>query len=978
MINFIAPFKILDYLDRLEIVKETGSEYHCKCPVCGDGGFKIDKPTGKYHPFKCGCEVKDIREAIRPWSEVVESRGEAASQRLLSRSRRKCALEQGSRGARKSVNSAPEVPKSEIPVPRLAKLPAAAEDIPQPNTETEVPQWLQKQGIHSNATETRYYYSKNQWVSRFEWQTDKGREKTFRQAHISSNGLVRWKRGSKDWNAYRQQEAAAHCRNKWVLAVEGEQCVEAARKRAIATITWQGSNWNKNAIASTIKALKKAGAEGLAYFPDNDEAGRKKARLIESAAVEADFPCLVLNPKNIWAEIPEKGDLADWVKANPNFDSEELIAKLETAVKQQYKQTEQQNYEATEQRTEASQTPQLPNWSQSDLALWLAKKYSDRLAWNTELQQWYRYSSTTEGIWSIEPVEFVGQLVMSEVEAIALEIAKTSKNNKKPSYTVSYINGITGLLKLNLSVRCWDEATGLLPLQNGVLNLETKKLLSHSPEHKLTWCLPYDYNPLLTCYPIQQWLDQMCRGDEDLVQLMRAYLRGIVTGRTNWQKYLELVGPGGTGKSTFTRLAIALVGSENTHTTTLKKLESEKFEPASVAGKRLVLINDSERYAGEVSKLKALTGQDTLPYEVKYKQSSGGFTSQAMVIVATNEVIQSSDYTSGLERRRISIPMFNRIESDRQRNLIEHRNGEMFGEFVPYLPGLLNWVIGMDEAEATNIIKNYESAVPSLAVMKAQTLVETNPIADWLDNKVILDPEARTNIGVAKRDKDSNSDNWYLHNDEWLYPNYAEYCHDTGTRSIGLRRFVNLLSDLLNNQLRLNVEKGRDRFGSFIRGLRLRDATDDEPPLITNGAVKTKTDSSSTNVVNKLWNLVIEKVMAVVNGVMVEEKLADDGNGHSHSHDDGNNYDYNDNTLENQSQNYGNSDGDGNFEPENEEISVGDRVIIEECPWNWSWAQPFQVLAIEGNMVALELVDELVHINRLQICHNKNSESKNG
>ena len=98
---------------------------------------------------------------------------------------------------------------------------------------------------------------------------------------------------------------------------------------------------------------------------------------------------------------------------------------------------------------------------------------------------------------------------------------------------------------------------------------------------------------------------------------MRAYLLGIVTGRTDWQKYLELIGPGGTGKSTFTRLAIALVGQENVHTTTLKKLEGEKFETASIAGKRLVLINDSERYAGEVGKLKNLTGQDTLPYEVQ-------------------------------------------------------------------------------------------------------------------------------------------------------------------------------------------------------------------------------------------------------------------------------------------------------------------------------------------------------------------------
>jgi putative DNA primase/helicase len=51
-----------------------------------------------------------------------------------------------------------------------------------------------------------------------------------------------------------------------------------------------------------------------------------------------------------------------------------------------------------------------------------------------------------------------------------------------------------------------------------------------------------------------------------------------------------------------------------------------------------------------------------------------------------------------------------------------------------------------------------------------------------------------------------------------------------------------------------------------------------------------------------------------------------------------------------------------------DEISIGDRVMVEDCPGHWSWAQPFQVLAIEGNMVALELVDELVEISRLRRC----------
>ena len=51
----ITNFSILDHLDRLNIVKETPRDYHCTCPVCGDGGFKIEKGSGKYTTFKCGC-----------------------------------------------------------------------------------------------------------------------------------------------------------------------------------------------------------------------------------------------------------------------------------------------------------------------------------------------------------------------------------------------------------------------------------------------------------------------------------------------------------------------------------------------------------------------------------------------------------------------------------------------------------------------------------------------------------------------------------------------------------------------------------------------------------------------------------------------------------------------------------------------------------------------------------------------------------
>ncbi|MBW4533209.1 MAG: hypothetical protein KME09_04665 [Pleurocapsa minor HA4230-MV1] len=986
MIGFISPFQILDYLERLNVVKETSNEYHCTCPVCGDGGFKINKKKGSYQAFKCGCEVKDIREAVSPWSEVTRRQG---------------AGEQGRQRAHESL--------------KLARLTSLPTDSPSPESKV-IPEWLVKQGVPVSATETRYWYSKTQWVSRFEWQNSEGiKEKTIRQGHIKSNGLIQWSKGAKDWRAYRLGEAVKHCRGKWVLGLEGEGCVETARAIAASGITWQGSNWTPKAIANDLSALKDSGAAGLVYFPDHDEVGQKKAELVKSACQSVNLRCLIISPTDVWADMPIKGDLTDWVEAHPQLSTDELIKRLNRGIT---KAAERNSLKKKEQE-QAEVLANFPNWSQSDIAEWLASKYQGQLAWNVEEQEWYHYSSVTEGIWSKGSTERIGRLVKNQVSEIARELAKSGK--KKPNYTISFVNGITALVKLDLEVDKWNEASGVLPLLNGVLHLETKKLLPHSPQNRLTWCLPYNYNILATCEPIQHWLLTMCNGDRQLVELMRAYLLGIVTGRTDWQKYLELVGPGGTGKSTLTRLATALVGQENVHTTTLKKLEKEKFETASIAGKRLVLINDSERYAGEVGKLKNLTGQDTLPYEVKFKQSKGGFSPSALVIVSTNEVIQSCDYTSGLARRRISIPMFNQISSDRQKNLIEHKNGEMRGEFLPYIPGLLNWVLSMDEESATSIVKNYEVSVPSLLAMKARTLVETNPIADWLDNFIVYQPEARTNIGVAKRDKDSNSSHWYLDTDKWLYANYCEYCHNSGTRPVSLRRFVTLLSDLGKNQLGLDISRERDRHGSYFVGLKIREQSDTSPPLITGerpcfklkgifhsacfgleDSVPKAADAhpkgntsveinispqpENTNVISKLWAMVMDRVTTVMEYVMDEtidnDECDDCPKGYRSAYDG---IFEKSRELENnvEFQTGCNMPEEGQKEekeileevlkmpsPKVESvITVGDRVEIADCPGHWSWASPFTVEAIEGEMVKLEMVSELVEIERLSVIN---------
>ncbi len=229
---------------------------------------------------------------------------------------------------------------------------------------------------------------------------------------------------------------------------------------------------------------------------------------------------VVVEPTLLDRKIPNKGDVHDIINNLQNsMNEEEFIQYLESAIHQAIGTQTKQNLT---QDDETNGDRNILKWSQSDIGCWLGERYRASLAWNTEEGEWYKYSSKTEGIWGREPEEFVGQLVKSELEVIAAKIAATQGEKKRPTYTYSFIKGIVSMLKLDLALKEWDEAEGLLPLLNGVLDLSTRQLIPHAPQHRLTWCLPYSYTILATCDPIKDWLLQMCGGDEALVQLMRA------------------------------------------------------------------------------------------------------------------------------------------------------------------------------------------------------------------------------------------------------------------------------------------------------------------------------------------------------------------------------------------------------------------------------------------------------------------------
>ena len=463
--------------------------------------------------------------------------------------------------------------------------------------------------------------------------------------------------------------------------------------------------------------------------------------------------------------------------------------------------------------------------AQSQAAAGLAAQYRDQWAYDGATQRWYVYGEAVPGIWSPVDPDAPEESALARIKEALVALCPEG-------FTAAYCKGVAWLLQLDLLTHFPVCPPTHLPVLNGRLNLETLQREDYTPGHYHTWCVPYRWDSQATCPATLAWLKEATCNDQGMISVLRAYLKAILLGRVDLQKFLELIGPGGSGKGTFARLATALIGVRNTYSTELRRLEHSRFETANLRGKRLICITDAERFAGEVDVLKALTGGDRLPFEEKHKQGRNGMA-EGLVLIAANEAIMSADYTSGLARRRITMPFLHQPPT--QRDLLTLTGEQVSGSLAAELPGVLRWVLALPDARMEALLLATTTEVTSLKTAQAENLVRINPLALWADGHVLYDPRpdpvsgewCKTYVGVARRYTPKESPATYDNLDTWLYASYRGFTEAVNNKPIAMQRFSDILADLCINQLRLKgVAHSRDMNGAYFRGLRLRPEDD--------------------------------------------------------------------------------------------------------------------------------------------------------
>jgi putative DNA primase/helicase len=238
------------------------------------------------------------------------------------------------------VAKRPRTKKKEfLPVPiqigaKLLRLPAPGQS-PQPEP-------LAKDApkrIRRDAVQVTYEYSPTQCVVRYQWQDEtnpKGRDKTFSQFHLDPDGKKVWTKGDAPWPAYRIDEVVELLKTipdsepVVIPMLEGENNVEIARHIRLAALTLQGSNWSDSEIQKMLEALRATGKNvSIAIIGDNDETGIKKGKSVWLVARHLQFPCLIIDPTAIDVDIPEKGDIREFLEV---MEADEFLIRVEAEI----------------------------------------------------------------------------------------------------------------------------------------------------------------------------------------------------------------------------------------------------------------------------------------------------------------------------------------------------------------------------------------------------------------------------------------------------------------------------------------------------------------------------------------------------------------------------------------------------------------------------------------------------------------------
>ncbi|EBS3060357.1 DNA primase, partial [Salmonella enterica subsp. enterica serovar Litchfield] len=200
----------------------------------------------------------------------------------------------------------------------------------------------------------------------------------------------------------------------------------------------------------------------------------------------------------------------------------------------------------------------------------------------------------------------------------------------------------------------------LIGFRNGVLDTQSGVFSPHHKSHWLRTLCDVDFTPPVEGETLEthapnfwRWLDRAAGKNPQKRDVILAALFMVLANRYDWQLFLEVTGPGGSGKSILAEIATMLAGEDNATSADIDTLEDPR-KRASLIGFSLIRLPDQEKWSGDGAGLKAITGGDAVSVDPKY-QNPYSTHIPAVILAVNNNPMRFTDRSGGVSRRRVII-----------------------------------------------------------------------------------------------------------------------------------------------------------------------------------------------------------------------------------------------------------------------------------------------------------------------------------
>ena len=280
--------------------------------------------------------------------------------------------------------------------------------------------------------------------------------------------------------------------------------------------------------------------------------------------------------------------------------------------------------------------------STSEKAMRVHEHYGEALAVDANGQLLSRYEA---GIWKIIPPS-----------DFARDVAGLFQRLRAP-FSSGKIASVVDTLKLIIPQQDAPPRR-LIGFRNGVLDTKSGIFSPHSKTHWLRTLCDVDFTPPVEGETLEthapnfwRWLDRAAGSRADKRDVILAALFMVLANRYDWQLFLEVTGPGGSGKSILAEIATMLAGEDNATSATIETLESPR-ERAALIGFSLIRLPDQEKWSGDGAGLKAITGGDAVSVDPKYRDAYSTHI-PAVILAVNNNPMRFTDRSGGVSRRRV-------------------------------------------------------------------------------------------------------------------------------------------------------------------------------------------------------------------------------------------------------------------------------------------------------------------------------------